>query len=143
MQKWGNSFLGMSLIACLALVSGCVATPSAAPPTQLPALDVTAAQRNWVATGARGVDILDQRNDGFRVFFDGKVEFYGPKRLSSDSVDTRVTRIEGNKLCVAAVDSWSGACLEFFGDAGPDVHVVVTYGNGYDWTYQSTIVPVP
>ena len=85
--------------------------------------------------------LLNDRNRGFYFFPDGYVRYVALGAVAGSGLahDTYVIQpVEGNRVCVAAVSSWSGACMEIFEGAESNTLVVVgEYGNGYRFEFVS------
>jgi len=58
------------------------------------------------------------------VFSDGGTSFHDM------NTETYVTSVEGNKICLAPVNNWSGVCLELFKTDNGRLKLYYKYGNG-------------
>lgn len=89
----------------------------------------------------RAFPLLNERNRGYYFFPNGDVRFValGTKAGSRLAHDTHVVSpIEGNRVCVSEVGSWSGACMKIFEGPVPNTLVVIgKYGNGSEFNFVS------
>ncbi len=126
----------------VALLSGC-AGPGREPATpSLPPLAVDAARQNFFkAHPGAAADLFDAKGDGFRIFRNGRAEYRSFGALSDLRTSTYVSEMSGNRICLAAADQWSGACLDLFGNPEGTILVQVEFGNGARRSYQTQVVP--
>lgn len=131
----------LSIQLLLALVA-CGGDPTI-PPEGYKQIDVNATQRAYFTANpnARAVGLFDRFADGFVFGREGRVA-YVPFGAKSDLLtETKVTSMQGNRICVDKSGSWSGACMHIFESANGRYRVQGNFGNGADFSYDATLVP--
>lgn len=108
-------------------------------------IDATALMSSAAASdeGGSGLRLLNRSRDGFVVYEGGQAEYFGFRRRNNDAVETTVSRLEGNMICLEEVDSWTGVCMELWQKADGRIEVRYEFGNGHGSRYDVVDLRMP
>ena len=130
-------------IGAITMIAGLAACQSTTMPiTQGPEanavpIDVTDLRDRYLASnpGSDGLPLFRTGRDGFILAADGSVTYNAFKSNGNVQEFSRISTDEGNRVCVAPVDRWSGACFSLFRMNDGTVQVVYEFGNGAGGSY--------
>lgn len=133
-------YIQLSFFAILVSCGGSTEpeSPSEVWPTDIEAENARLLESN---PNAVAVSLFNEKQRGFVFYPNGRVVFVPFRAISDLSWNTRVTELQGNRLCVAQVESWSGACMEIFSKGNDAYFIRGEYGNGANFSYHATAKP--
>lgn len=105
-------------------------------PDRVP-LDVTDLRDRFLASnpGSEGLPLIKGKRGGFVLKANGDVTYKAFRSKGNLQTNTRIISDEGNRVCVAKVRNWSGACFSLFKMADGSVRVDYEFGNGHGGSY--------
>ena len=94
-----------------------------------------------VGPSKQAFPLLNERNRGYYFFPNGDVYYVALGTVAGSTLAHEtyvVSPVESNRVCVSAVDGWSGSCMEIFEGPVPNTLVVIgEYGNGNEFRFVS------
>lgn len=133
------------MLKTLALSLGAVLMmATAARADTLTPVDVADLRARIIAMKPTGPVELRIRNKGRILFSDTEhVQVFTKAGKTGPKINTTISEIAANRVCVAGARGWSGLCVEMFQDAAKAYMCRGEYGNGSTFEVRNCWIKIP
>lgn len=130
----------IGIISIIGSLSACQTTSmpvTEGPDANAVAVDITDLRDSYLAAnpGAEGLPLLNSNKQGFVIKSDGTIRYNAFFASSNLFYITEITVDEGNLMCMAKTEYWSGACMKLFRMGDGSYQVSYKFGNGAGSSY--------